>query len=220
MQSLCQECLEKLQSAYEFKYRCEENRKFLRNYLKECSDSKLAEERAVKEAAMAALDLDIDNLDNLPDKLVLKQIKKEKKPRKPRDPSKPPIVRRRRIPEKNVIIAEDSQVDSAAYVRKIVTTPEQSPEQRRGSKRKSKHVIIEDILVGDKAAKRADAKNAKEKESKAKGTENATEEPATEKEKTMNVEPKTVRADDEPIFEDDIEFQEEPETKRSKRLKK
>lgn len=212
--------MEKLQSAYEFKYRCEENRKFLRNYLKECSDSKLAEERAVKEAAMAALDLDIDNLDNLPDKLVLKQIKKEKKPRKPRDPSKPPIVRRRRIPEKNVIIAEDSQVDSAAYVRKIVTTPEQSPEQRRGSKRKSKHVIIEDILVGEKAAKRADAKNAKEKESKAKGTENATEEPATEKEKTMNVEPKTVRADDEPIFEDDIEFQEEPETKRSKRLKK
>lgn len=88
LQSLCQECLEKLQSAYEFKFRCDENKNFLRNYLKECADSKLAEERAAKEAALMALDLDIDNLDNLPDKLVLKEVKKEKRQRRPRDPTK------------------------------------------------------------------------------------------------------------------------------------
>ena len=216
---MCQDCLEKLQSAYEFKFRCEENRKFLRNYLKECADSKLAEERAVKEAALAALDIDIDNLDNLPDKLVLKQIKKEKKPRKPRDPSKPPVVRRRRIPEKNVIIAENSQVDSAAYVRKITVTPEASPEQKSANRRKSKHVVIEDILVGERA-KKAEAKIAKEKESKPKEIEKVSaEESKTEKAKPEKKELKAVRDDDEPIFEDD-EFEDEPEPKRSKRLKK
>jgi len=223
--SLCQDCLEKLQSAYEFKFRCEENRKFLRNYLKECANTKLAEERAVKEAALAALDIDLDNLDDLPDKLVLKEIKKEKKPRKPRDPSKPPIVRRRRLPEKNVIIAEDSQVDSAAYVRKLVTTPEQSPEQKSSNKRKSRHVIIEDILVGDRAAKKAESKVAKEKELKAKENKDKNEttevstEPETEKVKPRKQEKKAVHADDEPIFEDDDDLQ-EPEVQRPKRLKK
>lgn len=213
--------MEKLQSAYEFKYRCEENRTFLQNYLRECADSKLAEERAVKEEALRALDIDIDNLDNLPDKLVLKQVKKEKKPRKPRDPAKPPIVRRRRIPEKNVIIAEDSQVESAAYVRKMVTTPEQSPEQKRGSKRKSKHVIIEDILVGDKAAKQAQAKK-QEKETKAKENKNETndEPPVHEKELPTKKPAEKPTRDDEPIFEDDDDFEEEPTTKRSKKSKK
>lgn len=211
LQSLCQECLEKLQSAYEFKFRCEENRSFLRNYLKECADTKLAEERAAKEAALAALDIDIDNLDSLPDKLVLKQIVKQKKPRKPRDPTKPPVIRKRRIPEKNVIIAEDSQVDSAAYVRKMVTTPEQSPDQKRVSKRKSKHVIIEDILVGEKAKK-----ISKENENISNINEKSTNESGNEKEK----ETKAIRHDDEPIFEDDDDFEEDPEPKRSKRTKK
>lgn len=206
--------MEKLQSAYEFKYRCEENRKFLRNYLKECADVKVAEERAVKEAALAALDLDIDNLDNLPDKLVLKQIKKDKKPRKPRDPSKPPIVRRRRMPEKDVIIAEDSQVDSASYVRKLVTTPEQSPEQKRGSKRKSKHVIIEDILVGGRAKPATKGRPPKVKVSESETSEDS------KAERPVKKEPKSERADDEPIFEDDIEFEDEPDVKRSKRSKK
>lgn len=193
----------------------------MRNYLKECADSKHADERAAKEAALEALDLDIDNLDNLPDKLVLKQIKKEKKPRKPRDPTKPPVVRRRRIPEKNIIIAEDSQVESAAYVRKIITTPEQSPEQKRASKRKSKHVIIEDILVGGskKETKIPKEKNSNTKENVDKEVKDTsvTEQKLPTKEKPQ----KTIRDDDEPIFEDDDDFEEEePEPKRSKRSKK
>lgn len=210
--------MEKLQSAYEFKFRCEENRNFLRNYLKECADSKLAEEKAAKDAAFAALDIDIDNIDSLPDKLVLKDLKKEKKPRKPRDPAKPKIVRRRRIPEKNVIIAEDSQVETGAYVRKIITTPEQSPEQKRGSKRKSKHVIIEDILVSERAAKK-EAKAAKESTH---GVEENDPEPDNvEKELPITEsDAKPVRNDDEPIFEDDENFEEVPEAKRSKRSKK
>lgn len=218
---MCQECLEKLQSAYEFKFRCEENRQFLRNYLKECADSKLAEERAVKEAALVELDLDIDNLDSLPDKLVLKTIIKEKKPRKPRDPSKPPIVRRRRIPEKNVIIAEDSQVESPAYVRKMITTPEQSPDQPRANKRKSKHVIIEDIFVGDKGAKKTDPKSTKEKTSSTKENVNVKiESDGPQKPLPTKEKEKTVPDDDEPSFPDDIEFEDEPTPKRGKRSKK
>lgn len=215
-QSLCQDCLEKLQSAYEFKFRCEENRNFLRNYLKECADGKLAEERAIKEAALAALDLDLDNLDSLPDKLVLKDLKKEKKPRKPRDPNRPMVVRRRRIPEKNVIIDEHSQTDSAAYVRKIITTPEQSPEQR-GNKRKSKHVIIEDILVNDKRNKKSETKVGKEKFS---GSIDLSiiSEPESLLMKPDVKPKKFIPDDDEPMFEDDENFEAEP--KRSKRLKK
>ncbi|CRK91176.1 CLUMA_CG004861, isoform A [Clunio marinus] len=210
--SLCQECLEKLQSAYEFKFRCEENRNFLRNYVRECEDSKKADERAAREAALIALDLDIDNISSLPDKLVLKQIKKEKKPRKPRDPTKPPVVRRRRVLEKNVIIAEDSQVETGAYVRKLITTPEQSPEQKHASKRKSKHVIIEDILVDkskDKSSKKDTSnKHASTKENKTRSGE------TSESTKTSQ----DTKPDDEPIFEDDEDFEDEPR-KQSKRLK-
>lgn len=222
---MCQECLEKLQSAYEFKFRCEENRNFLINYLKDCADTKKQEERATKDAALAALDIDIDNLDALPDKLVLKNLKKEKKPRKPRDPAKPRNVRRRRIPEKNVIIAENSQVESTAYVRKMVTTPEASPDQKHASKRKSKHVVIEDIFVGEKGTK---VKKEKEKEKILQVKDSDTKESTKENDGVVNESPaeeltvevkKKPRADDEPIFEDDDDF-EEPEKKRSKRSKK
>lgn len=184
----------------------------MRNYLKECANSKAAEERAAKTAALAALDLDVDNLDELPDKLVLKVLKKEKKPRKPRDPSKPPVTRRRRVTEKNVIIAEDSQVESAAYVRKLIITPEQSPEQRRGSKRKSKHVVIEDILFGETSGKKTDKK--KQKNSKA--TDVDTPGNASVNKKELSIKVKENRADDEPIFEDDDDFEEEALIKKSK----
>ena len=203
---MCQECLEKLQSAYEFKFRCEENRSFLRNYLQECADSKLAEERAAKDAALLALNVDIDNLDSLPDKLVLKQVTKDKKPRKPRDPAKPKVVRRRRVAEKNIIIAEDSQVESPAYIRKIITTPEQSPEQKHASKRKSKHVIIEDIFVGEKVSKKAE--ESKENEE--------TEDGILKELPTKRKYTKRVRDDDEPIFEDDDEVVEKPVKKRGR----
>lgn len=220
---MCQECLEKLQTAYEFKFRCDENRTFLKNYLKECADSKLAEDRAIKEAAYAALDLDLDNLDNLPDKLVLKEkVIKEKKPRKQRDPAKPPISRRRRIPDKNVIIAENSQVESSAYVRKIITTPEQSPDQQGASKRKSKHVIIEDIFVGPKKSEgKAQIKpKIKDKDSKENETEVVpVEEPEKELPTEENKEKVVGKNDDEPIFEDDDDF-EEPKPKRGKKAKK
>lgn len=219
-QSLCQDCLEKLQSAYEFKFRCDENKAFLCNYLKECADSKLAEERAAKEAALIALDLDIDNLDSLPDKLVLKQVKKEKRPRKPRDPSKPAIKRRRRIPEKNIIIAEDSQIETAAYMRKIVTTPEQSPEQKHSSKRKSKHVVIEDVMIGEKATKKPAAVLKEEKVKEVEVEEEQEREEAPPKELPTKEKKMTVRGDDEPIFEDDDDFEEEPLKKKSKRVKK
>lgn len=219
MQSLCQDCLEKLQSAYEFKYRVQENKTFLRNYLKDCADTKAAEERAAKSAALAALDLDIDNLNDLPDKLVLKDLKKEKKPRKPRDPSKPPIARRRRVTEKNVIIAEDSQVDSAAYVR-LLTTPEQSPEQKRTSqgtsKRKSKHVVLQDILVADKSGKK-DPK--KQKDSKASDLNTSGGAAAEKPLPTKIKQTKAPRDDDEPVFEDDDDFEEEPLTKKPKKSK-
>jgi hypothetical protein len=210
--------LEKLQSSYEFKYRCDENKSFLRNYLRESADSKLAEERAVKEAALAALDLDLDNLDKLPDRLVLKDLKKDKKPRKPRDNTKGPLVRRRRIPDKNVFIADGSQVESTAYIRKIVTTPEQSPEQSRASKRKSKHVIIEDIFVGAPSGRKSDQSIVKVRNSNTKEND-ASESSGNEKAKelpTVKKPTKQTRNDDEPVFEDD--FEEEP--KRSKRLRK
>lgn len=212
--------MEKLQSSYEFKYRCEENKSFLRNYLRESADSKLAEERAVKEAALAALDLDLDNLDKLPDRLVLKDLKKDKKPRKPRDNSKGPLVRRRRIPDKNVIIADGSQVESTAYVRKMVVTPEQSPEQSRASKRKSKHVIIEDIFVGASSGRKSDQSIVKVRNSNTKEND-ASESSGNEKSRelpTVKKLPKPTRNDDEPVFEDDDDFEEEP--KRSKRLRK
>jgi Zinc-finger associated domain (zf-AD) len=43
--SLCQECLDKLQSMYEFKYRCEENRDYLKNHVKELAEARVAAEK-------------------------------------------------------------------------------------------------------------------------------------------------------------------------------
>jgi hypothetical protein len=43
--SLCQECLDKLQSMYEFKYRCEENRDYLKNHVKELAEAREAAEK-------------------------------------------------------------------------------------------------------------------------------------------------------------------------------
>lgn len=149
-----------------------------------------------------ALDLDIDNLDSLPDKLVLKEVKKEKRTRRPRDPSKPAVKRKRRIADKNVIIAEESQVETAAYVRKMITTPEGSPDQKtHSSKRKSKHIVIEDVMVGEKSGK---------KTAEPKHQESTQEAPTKAK--------KIVRRDDEPVFEDDDDFEQEPK-KRNKRAK-
>lgn len=146
--SLCKTCLEQLQTAYEFKFRANENKIFLKNYLKEQVEAKIAEENAAREAALLALDLDINNLDKLPDRLVLKDLKKSRKPRKPRDPSKP-IVRKKR--DEEFIIADESQVENALYVRKLITTPEQSPDAvGTSNKRKSKHVILQDIVVPKK----------------------------------------------------------------------
>lgn len=164
--------MEQLQTAYEFKFRANENKIFLKNYLKEQVEAKIAEENAAREAALLALDLDINNLDKLPDRLVLKDLKKSRKPRKPRDPSKP-IVRKKRDDE--FIIADESQVENALYVRKLITTPEQSPDAVGSSnKRKSKHVILQDVAVPKKITY-ADTKKS------------------------------TSFADDEPEFEDDRE---------------
>lgn len=189
----------------------------MKNYLKECAEAKVAAERAAKEAAFAALDLDIDSLDNLPDKLVLKTAIREKKPRKPRDPTKTTITRRRRVADKNVIIAEDSQIDSPAYIRKIVTTPEQSPEERRANKRKSKHVIIEDIFVGDRNKKPATKISASPKENSKDSMNVDDDEPTFIKPERKK---KQAIALDEPIFEDDDDFEQVPTPKRATRAKK
>lgn len=148
-QSLCKTCLEQLQTAYEFKFRANENKLFLKNYLKEQAEAKIAEENAAREAALLALDLDINNLDKLPDRLVLKDLKKTRRPRRPRDPSKP-IMRKKR--DEEFIIADESQLENASYVRKLITTPEQSPDTggATSNKRKSKHVILQDIVVPKK----------------------------------------------------------------------
>lgn len=180
--------MEQLQSAYEFKFRCEENKLFLKNYLKEQVQAKIAEENAAREAALVALDLDINNLDKLPDRLVLKQLKKERKPRKPRDPSKPVIMRRRKFDD-DVIIADESQMDNALYVRKLITTPEQSPEIGSSNKRKSKHVIMTDVVIPKKV-----------------GYESKTSKQLKQK--------NFITPDDEPVFED--ESPREPPKKRGR----
>jgi hypothetical protein len=231
--------------------RCEENRNYLKDYLIDLENARIAEERAAKEAAFQELDIDLDNLDALPDKLVLKPNmgKKPRKPRAPRDPAKGPIVRRKRINEKDIIIAENSEKDTAAYVRKIITTPEQSLEVRGTSKRKSKHVIIQDIEIASSTSRAIEntAKNGVKQEksesksviyttndesSEQKGTNESTkteseapsesdvsEQPAPKKNKPTI---KTVRDDDEPVFEDDSDFEEDDEEeevapKRAKR---
>lgn len=166
--------MEQLQSAYEFKFRCSENKLFLKNYLKEQVVAKVAEENAAREAALLQLDLDINNLDKLPDRLVLKDLKKERRPRRPRDPSKP-IVRKKKSDE--FIIADESQVENALYVRKLITTPEQSPDTGSSNKRKSKHVILTDIVVPKKIG--YEGKSASKKQNS------------------------FIGGDDEPVFEDD-----------------
>jgi len=198
--------LEKLQASYEFKFRCEENRNYLKEYLNDCARAKAEEERAAEEQAKAALaELDID-LSNLSDRLVLKpNIKKPKKARKARDPMKVPVVRRKR---ENVFIAENSQVEAAAYVRKIVTTPEQTPEERRANKRKSKHVIIEDVLVENKS-------KAKKKQHHNSSSADDSKELNTKKKQA----PKP-RDDDEPIFEDDDDYEDDAAPKKRKRTAK
>lgn len=181
---------------------------------------------------MAALDIDIDNLDNLPDKLVLKKFDKEKKPRKPRDNKKATTVRRRRIPEKNVVIAENSQVDSAIYVRKLVSasTPDQSPEVKKVNKRKSQHVIIEDVYIGGKKSKPKEEKPPKENFSESvNSSKDEMDEKIVKEEKKSPKEDKSIKKksnkqivrDSEPEFEEDIEFEDEPAPKkRATRSKK
>ncbi|CAG9802827.1 unnamed protein product [Chironomus riparius] len=221
--SLCQECLDKLQSIYEFKYRVLENREYLKGYIKELAEARLAEEKAARQAIAQELDIDLNNLDNLPDKLVLrKDVSKTRRPRKPRDPSEPGKPRqKRRVPDKNIIIADDSQVDTAIYVRKVVVTPEKaSPDQKHSNKRKSKHVVIEDIAVGEKPKPPKYDRHIKKKEplcdennlNKSNSGENETETLEAAKEA-----PRKERRDDEPIFEDDEDFEKEKRPKRQRK---
>lgn len=225
--SLCQECLDKLQSIYEFKYRVLENREYLRGYVKELAESRVAEEKAARQAIAQELDIDLNNLDSLPDKLVPKKdAGKARKPRKQREPGeyeKP--KQKRRLPDKSVIIAEDSQLDTAIYVRKVVITPEKSPEQKHSSKRKSKHVIIEDIAVGEKPKPPKYDRYTKKKEplcdennlNESNSGENEGQQSAPEETTTVVIQVKKVRRDDEPIFEDDEDFEEEKKPKRSRK---
>lgn len=276
-QSLCQNCLEKLQSAYEFKLRCEENRNYLKEYLIDFENTRAAEERAAKQAAFQELDIDLDNLDALPDKLVLKPNmgKKPRKPRAPRDPAKGPIVRRKRINEKDIIIAENSEKDTAAYVRTVTRNSLQSLEEKGTSKRKSKHVIIQDIEIStpssktvnnyskngvrkvkrdyketvytsnDESIEQKDTNDSSKTESEVLSESDMSEHPAPKrKKKDMNESSKTesealsesdaseqqapkkkmtktVRPHDEPVFEDDSDFEEEyTAPKREKRSRK
>lgn len=223
--SLCQECLDKLQSIYEFKYRVIENREYLRGYVKDLAEAKDAEERAARQAIAQELDIDLNNLDNLPDKLVLKpQLKKQRKPRKTRDPDEEPPQkqRKRRLPDKSVIIAEDSQVETAVYVRKVVTTPEKSPDQKHSSKRKSKHVIIEDIAVGEKPKPLKYDRHTRKKEplydENNRNESNSSETELAETSLNSTSAPKDkIRHIDEPIFEDDDDFEEEIKRTRKSR---
>ncbi|KAG5682862.1 hypothetical protein PVAND_012183 [Polypedilum vanderplanki] len=219
--SLCQECLDKLQSIYEFKYRVLENRDYLKTYLDELAEAKLAEERAARQAIAEELDIDLNNLDSLPDKLVLKQAKERpKKPRKQRDPSEP--KRKRRMPDKSVIIAEDSQVDTAVYVRKIITTPEASPDQKSSSKRKSKHVIIEDIAVAEKPKPPPKYEKVVKKkeplcdENNPNESNNSEIDADTLIDQTISTKKAPPRLD-EPIFEDDDDFEPQQRPKRSRK---
>lgn len=224
--SLCQECLDKLQSIYEFKYRVLENREYLRGYVKELAESRLAEETAARQAIAQELDIDLNNLDSLPDKLVpIKDVIRTRKPRKQRDPNEPEKPKqKRRLPDKNIIIAEDSQVDTAIYVRKVVITPEKSPDQKHSNKRKSKHVVIEDIAVGEKPKPPKYDRHSRKKEplcdennlNKSNSGENENE-IEIETVEAVKESPKKVRRDDEPIFEDDEEFEKEKRPKRQRK---
>lgn len=223
--SLCQDCLDKLQSMYEFKYRCEENREYLKNHVKELAEAREAEENAARQAIVAELQFDINNIDALPDKLVPKPDMRQKRYRKPRDPNDSGSRRKNSKPaDRTVIIAEDSQVDNAIYIRTLITTPEKSPEQKtHSSKRKSKHVVIEDIAVGEKPKPQKYDRNIRKKEPlcdvnnqddsiKSEAETSTTAVTITEaKPVTKNM------RDEEPIFEDD---EEETKAKRPKRTRK
>jgi hypothetical protein len=223
--SLCQDCLDKLQSMYEFKYRCEENREYLKNHVKELADAREAAERAARDAIVAELQFDINNIDSLPDKLIPKQDMKQKRNRKPKDPNDSGSRRKKPV-DRTVIIAEDSQVDSAIYIRKMVTTPEKSPDQKaHSSKRKSKHVVIEDIAVGEKPKPPKYDRTIRKKEplcdinSQNESIKSEADTSSTSISITEAKEPvgKSIR-DEEPIFEDDEE--EESKAKRPKRTRK
>ena len=161
---LCQECLDKLQSMYEFKYRCEENRDYLRNHVKELNEARELAEKAARQAIVDELQFDINNIDSLPDKLIAKEDVKTKRPRR-KDPSDTaPRKKPKQAVDRSVISAEDSQVDNAIYIRKLITTPEKSPEQKSSSKRKSKHVVMEDVAVGEKPKQPRYDRNTRKKE--------------------------------------------------------
>lgn len=228
--SLCQDCLDKLQSMYEFKYRCEENREYLKNHVKELADARDAAEQAARQAIVAELQFDINNIDSLPDKLIPKQDMRQKRSRKPKDSNESSAPRQKKIKptDRTVIIAEDSQVDSAIYIRTMITTPEKSPDQKsHSSKRKSKHVVIQDIAVGEKAKPPARYdRNIRKKEPLC-DVNNLSESIKSEADtstssitviapKSSQYQQKNMR-DEEPIFEED---EEESIAKRPKRSRK
>lgn len=226
--SLCQDCLDKLQSMYEFKYRCEENREYLKNHVKELAEAREAAERAARQAIVAELQFDINNIDALPDKLIPKQDMRQKRARKPKDPNDSGSRKKNAKPaDRSVIIAEDSQVDNAIYIRTMITTPEKSPEQKtHSSKRKSKHVVIEDIAVGEKPKPPKYDRTVRKKEPLC-DVNNQDESIKSEAEASLTsvtilseAKPtpavKNIR-DEEPIFEDD---EEETKAKRPKRTRK
>lgn len=228
--SLCQDCLDKLQSMYEFKYRCEENREYLKNHVKELADAREAAERAAREAIVAELQFDINNIDSLPDKLIPKADMRQKRTRKPKDPNDSGTRKKRtKSSDRSVIIAEDSQTDNAIYIRTLITTPEKnSPEAKtHSSKRKSKHVVIQDIAVGEKPKPQKYDRNVRKKEplcdvNNQNDSVNSIKSEA-ETSTTLVIEVKQSEPvqksilDDEPIFEDD---EEESKAKRPKRTRK
>lgn len=229
--SLCQECLDKLQSMYEFKYRCEENRDYLKNHVKELAEEREAAERAARQAIVDELEFDINNIDSLPDKLVLKtDLSKKRRPRQKKDPEQltaQQLIRKRKKDDKNIIIADESQLDTAIYVRKVITTPEKSPEQRQhSSKRKSKHIVIVDIPVGEKVKAPKYDRNIRKKEplcdfnesnnSEAEATSTSIDSAALKIEKLEEPAVHLMR-DEEPVFEEE---EEEEKPRRPKRTRK
>lgn len=228
--SLCQECLDKLQSMYEFKYRVEENRDFLKNHVRELEEEREAAERAARQAIVDELEFDINNIDALPDKLVLKtDLSKKRRPRQKKDPEQlttQQLIRKRKKEDKNIIIADESQLETAIYVRKVITTPEKSPEQKQhSSKRKSKHIVIVDIPVGEKIKTPKYDRNVRKKEplcdfnesnnSEAEAASTAADSLTTKAEKIDEPTVKMMR-DEEPVFEEE----EEEKPKRPKRTRK
>lgn len=237
--SLCQDCLDKLQSMYEFKFRCEENREYLKNHVKELAEEREAAEKAARQAIVAELEFDISNIDALPDKLVLKSdISTKRRPRRKKDPEElaaAQIARKKKANEKNIIIAEESQLDTAIYVRKVITTPEKaSTDQQHSSKRKSKHIVMVDIPVAEKPKTVKYDRTVRKKEPLCDLNESNNSEAesiittqsvsitedtnSTSKAEKFEDSSSKLMRDEEPIFEDDMD--EMPVTKRPKRTRK